>query len=62
MFLYAFLIFCTIFMGFMFFLIKTAPYGYEDEKGIHFFQQVEEMDNYISAVEDHKENLAAARK
>ena len=62
MFLYVFLVFCTIFMGFMFFLIKTAPYGYEDEKGIHFFKQVEEMDNYISMVEDHKENLAAAGK
>jgi hypothetical protein len=54
MFLYVFIIFCTIFMGFMFFLIKTAPYGFEDENGIHFFKKIEEMEKYITSAEEHK--------
>jgi len=50
MFIYAFIIFCAVFMGFMFFLIKTAPYGYEDKDGMHFFNKLEEMENYVSSL------------
>ena len=57
MFVYLFILFCTFFMGFMFFLIKTAPYGYEDKNGIHFFKKLEEMEKYIASAEEHENNL-----
>ena len=49
MFVYLFLLFSALFMGFMFYLIKTAPYGYEAEDGFHFFKTLEDMNAFIAS-------------
>ncbi len=54
MFVYLFLLFSALFMGFMFYLIKTAPYGYEAEDGFHFFKRLEDMEKFIASLNEEK--------
>jgi hypothetical protein len=49
MFFYLFIIAFVSFMCFMLFMIKSAPYRYEDSEGIHFFKNLDEMKDYLSA-------------
>ena len=57
MFIYLFILFCTFFMGFMFFLIKTAPYGVETEDGIRLFKNLENYEKFMSSLNNENERL-----
>ncbi len=56
MFIYIFILFAACFMGLMFYLIKTSPYGHETKDGIRFFKSAEEMEKYISEHEKDVDN------
>jgi len=62
MFLYIFLVFSVLFMGFMLYLIKTAPYGYEGEDGFHVFDKLEDMESYIASLKNSEKGLGQEYK
>ena len=46
------LTFAALFILFLFYLLKTAPYGCEKDEGFRFFKTIKELEDFIKHEEE----------